>query len=67
MRADAAEMSWDTKKGEWLLRISVGDEVIRRHCGKAKDVDDQNLRILAEKTVRDEGYEIDSAKVSILR
>jgi hypothetical protein len=67
MRADSAEMSWDKKSGQWLLRISIGDEVIRRHCAKAEDLDDQNLRTLAEKTVRDEGYEINIANVSIVR
>jgi hypothetical protein len=32
MRADRVELSWDAVKPNWLLRIEVGEEVIRRHC-----------------------------------
>jgi hypothetical protein len=67
MRADFAEMSWDKSSGQWLLRIGIGDEVIRRHCKKAQGADDDDLRAVAEKTVLDEGYEIDAANVGIVR
>jgi hypothetical protein len=67
MRADFAEMSWDTSKGKWLLRMGIGDEVIRRHCKNAQDANESDLRAVAEKTVVDEGYEIDSAKITIVR
>ena len=67
MRADFAEMSWDKSGGKWLLRIRIGDEVIRRHCKKAEDADDDSLRAVAKKTVLDEGYEIDPANVNIVR
>ena len=30
MRADRAEVSWDPAKSKWLVRISSGDEVMRR-------------------------------------
>jgi hypothetical protein len=67
MRADQAEVSWDAAKSKWLVRIKSGEEVIRRHCNAAKDADDQTLRAAAEKTVRDEGYDFDSANVTIRR
>jgi hypothetical protein len=67
MRADSAEMSWDKKASQWLLRIRIGDEVIRRHSKQGEDLDDESLRTIAERTVQDEGYEIDGAKVTILR
>jgi hypothetical protein len=67
MRADSAEMSWDANSHKWLVRVRIGDEVIRRHCKESKETDDQTLRTIAEKTVRDEGYEIDTAKVTIVR
>lgn len=59
MRADRVEFSWDETKSSWLLRIQVGDEVIRRHCDLAKSVDEQTLRTAIQKAVADEGYELD--------
>jgi hypothetical protein len=67
MRADSAEMSWDKSRSQWLLRIKIGDEVIRRHCKVAQSADDQKLRTIAQETVRDEGYEIDGGNVTVLR
>jgi hypothetical protein len=59
MHADRVELSWDTAKSKWLLRIEAGEEVIRRHCALPKDVDEKTLRSAVEKTVADEGYELD--------
>jgi hypothetical protein len=67
MRADFAEMSWDKSSGKWLLRIGIGDEVIRRHCKNAVSADDEELRAVAEKTVLDEGYQFDLANIKIVR
>jgi hypothetical protein len=67
MRADSVEVTWDEKGHSWLVRIKIGDEVIRRHCKEGKDADEQKLRGLAENTVRDEGYEIDPANVTIVK
>jgi len=47
--------------------MQSGEEVIRRHCSLPKNADDAALRAAAEKTVKDEGYEMDSANVVILR
>ena len=59
MVADRVEVSWDGAKSGWLVRIAAGEEVIRRHCALPKDADDRTLRAAVEKTVADEGYEID--------
>jgi hypothetical protein len=67
MRADHVELSWGPDKKKWLVRIRVGEEVIRRHCSAPHDADEQRLRSAAEQTVRDEGYEADPAQISILR
>ena len=67
MRADRVEVSWDAAKSNWLVRITSGEEVIRRHCKAPKDSDDQALRSLAQKTVQDEGYELEPALVSVRR
>ena len=65
MRADKAEVSWDTSKSKWLVRIQSGDEVMRRHCDVPKSASDQQLRAAAEKTVRDDGYEIDPSFITV--
>jgi hypothetical protein len=67
MRADRVEVSWDDAKSQWLVRIQNGEEVIRRHQKAPKNADEQTLRTLAEKTVRDEGYEADLAQLSVRR
>ena len=69
MNANRAEVSWDDAKKQWLVRIQVGEEVIRRHV-RAKDADqndEQMLRLMAIELAEDEGYQIDQAAVSILR
>jgi hypothetical protein len=67
MRADRVEVSWDTDKSKWLIRIQNGEEVIRRHCDAPKNADDQALRVALQKAVKDEGYELDLENVEIRR
>ena len=67
MRADRVEVSWDSNKSKWLVRIQSGEEVIRRHCDLPRDADENALRSAAQQTVQDEGYEIDSANMTIQR
>jgi hypothetical protein len=67
MRADSVEVSWDSQKSDWVIRMQSGDEVIRRHCKAPKDADEKTLRAKAAETVRDEGYEADPTVVSITR
>ena len=63
MRADRAEVSWDNDKSKWLVRISSGDEVLRRYCTLPKNAPEQDLRSAAEKTIHDDGYELDSGQI----
>lgn len=65
MQADRIDVSWDQAKSNWLVRITSGEEVIRRHCNGAQNADDQTLRAAALKTAQDEGYE--AAAVNIQR
>jgi hypothetical protein len=65
MRADQAHISWDEKSKQWLVRIKVGEEVIRRHSKSAKNADEQTLRSLAVQVAQEEGYELEPAKVSV--
>ena len=67
MRADRVEVSWDSNKSKWLVRIQSGEEVIRRHCDLPRDAEENALRSAAQKTVQDEGYELDSATMTIQR
>jgi len=67
MRADKVEVSWDSAKSSWLVRIQSGEEIIRRHCDMPKSADEPALRTAAEKTTVDEGYEADPAGIVIRR
>lgn len=63
MEADRVEVSRDEQGKRWLIRIKVGEEVIRRHCDEPKDADQITLRNAAVKTAADEGYTVDPANV----
>ena len=67
MRADRVEVSWDSQKSQWLVRIVSGEEVLRRHLKLPSSADEQSLRAAAQKTVGDEGYEADPSIVSLQR
>ena len=67
MRVDRVEVSWDTDKSNWLVRIANGEEVIRRRCKLPKSADDQALRTAAQQVLQDEGYEPDAPETLIRR
>jgi len=67
MRADSVEVSWDSVKNKWLLRVRVGEEVVRRHCDAPKDAREETLKALVQKTLQDEGYEPDPKELKIRR
>lgn len=66
MKADRVEISRDDEAEKWLVRIQVGEEVIRRHLEAAASADQSALRQAAVQTARDEGYTVDPAEVVIL-
>jgi hypothetical protein len=65
MRPDKVQVSWDAAKSNWLVRIQIGEEVVRRYCSLPKNADEATLRSAAQKTVVDEGYEADPASIVI--
>jgi hypothetical protein len=65
MRADRAEISWDTEKTKWVIRISVGEEVIRRYCSLPQTASETDLRAAAQTTLRDEGYELEGEAITV--
>ncbi len=66
MQADRVEVSWDEQKHKWLVRIVVGEEVIRRYCNDSKDTSPEKLRASAIGTAAEEGYEVDPANVTLV-
>jgi len=67
LAADRAEVSWDADKSKWLVRIIVGEEVIRRYCKGSKDADPQTLEANAVETAKEEGYDLTGDKVAVKR
>ncbi|MGC2744931.1 MAG: hypothetical protein WA672_17275 [Candidatus Angelobacter sp.] len=65
MRADRAEISWDSEKSKWAIKISVGEEVIRRYCSFPQTANETDLRAAAESTLKDEGYELEAEAITI--
>jgi hypothetical protein len=65
MKADRVEVSRDDQKNKWLVRIQVGEEVIRRYCNDGKDADEATLRQAALHTVEEEGYTVDPSEIVI--
>jgi hypothetical protein len=63
MTADRAEVSRDEQHDRWLIRIQVGEEVIRRPCHESKNADEETLRNAAVRTAADEGYTIDPLNI----
>ncbi|WP_321471833.1 hypothetical protein [uncultured Paludibaculum sp.] len=68
VRANAAEVFWDTDKKTWVVRIQVGGEAVRRTCkGTPQNADEAALHSLALQTAQDEGYELAETAVSVRR
>ncbi|HKD82675.1 MAG TPA: hypothetical protein VKH81_23495 [Candidatus Angelobacter sp.] len=65
MQADRTEVSWDSGKSKWLVRISVGEEVIRRYCDLPQNAGENDLRAAAQKTLKDEGFDAEGVAITI--
>jgi hypothetical protein len=67
MRADRVEVSWDADKKKWVVRIQVGEEVIRRSCDVPRDAMEPTIRSAAQQAMKDEGYEADVMGMTVHR
>ena len=68
LQANQAEVAWDSKKKQWHVTIEVGAESIKRwSAAKGREAGDDALRTMAVETARDEGYELEVQRVSIMR
>jgi hypothetical protein len=66
LNADSAQVNWDTQKKRWSVRVKIGEEVIRRPIPAIpQSAADDVLRSAAVETAKDEGYQVDPAKVAI--
>ena len=65
LHAERAEVSWDSAKSKWLVRIHIGDEVIRRYWKGPKDASPETLKSDAVRTAKDEGYDLAGDKVAV--
>jgi len=63
MKADRVEVSRDESAKQWLIRIQIGEEVIRRHTRDPKDATRDALRSVAVRIAEEEGYEIDPSAI----
>ena len=67
LRANSAKVHWDEHKKHWTVEIQFGAEVIKRpvpdHHEKSAAADE--LKTQAVAIGRDEGYELDPAKVVV--
>ena len=62
-----AQVSWDSQKKSWQVRIQIGEEVIKRPAKVDANAADETLRALAVTMGQDEGYQIDASQVTIVR
>src|SRR5437016_2825212 len=66
IQANDAKVEWNPEKKHWQVVITVGGEVIRRQCANTpRDATESQLRDIAIATAKDEGYEVDSARVTV--
>jgi len=68
IKADKATVNWDKEKKVWHVRVQIGEEVIKRPLPKTpQDASDDDLRSKALEEATEEGYQVDSANVAIVR
>ncbi len=68
LKANNAQVEWDSQKKRWEVHIEVGAEVIKRPLpDHTLESGDDAVRQQAVATANDEGYELDPQTVSIAR
>lgn len=67
IKATGAKVEWNPEKKHWQVVIHVGSEVIRRQCKSTpREATEAQLRDIAIASAKDEGYEVDPDRVSVL-
>ena len=66
--ATKATVEWDAQKGQWHVRVQVGEEVIKRVLKETEqNASEEALRSQAVEIAKDEGYSVDPSTVAIVR
>jgi len=67
IKASGAKVEWNPEKKHWQVVIHIGAEVIRRQCAKTpREAAETALKDLAVATAKDEGYDLDPSRVSVV-
>ena len=68
LHADSAKVDWDQDGKQWRVRVTIGEEVIKRRLPKTpRDAGEDVLRSLVVETAHADGYDVDPASVAIVR
>ena len=67
MRADGVEISWAPEQKKWVVRIRVGEEVIRRNYDVPRNALEPAIPTAAQEAIKNEGYEPDVTQITIHR
>jgi hypothetical protein len=69
LKTQNVSVEWDSKKKGWIVRIQIGEEIIRRPLGKRlpQGAEDHALRDAAVETAKDDGYEVTMEAVTVGR
>ena len=68
VRASGGEVFWEAQKKAWVVRIQVGEEVVRRTSKNTRrELGEEELRSLAVETAKDDGYELAPDRVVVKR
>jgi threonine synthase len=63
MTADSIKIARDESGTNWIVRIQVGEEVIRRQLKLSGDASEEELRAAAAWIATDEGYTADPSTI----
>ena len=66
-KAVEAKVHWSPDKKKWQVVIQVGEEVIKRWADAPQESADEALRALAVQTAKDEGYDLEAARIPVER
>ncbi len=68
VEVNSAVVNWDAQKKQWVIRLQIGGEVIKRPALKtARETDDELLRSTAVQVAEDEGYHLSPSIVTVTR
>lgn len=66
VKASGGEVFWEAQKKAWVVRIQIGEEVVRRTCkNRKREIGEEELRSLAVETAKEDGYELPVDKIVV--